>query len=155
MVLGRWGSMPSVPSLTATEMGEQPVGLGSEEANRLLFDEAEVDEFVEGFANFSDQRAAGHGDDDVVRKTPAELFGDLIADGLRTFGVVGAEVYVDEPPGVLVGNLGAEAIDVIVVAVDADQARAVDKGVEDLGGLEISGDEDGGLEAQACGLRGD
>ena len=49
----------------------------------------------------------------------------------------------------------AEAVDVVVVAVDADEARAVDLGVEDLGRLEIGGDEDAGLEAEARGLRGD
>ena len=109
---------------------------------------------MECFADLADERAAGHGDDDVVGETPAELLGDLVADGLRAFGVVGAEVDVDEAPGVLVGDLGAEAVDVVVVAVDADEARAVDLGVEDLGGLEIGGDEDGGLEAEADGLRG-
>ena len=46
-----------------------------------------------------------------------------------------------------VGDLGAEAIDVIVIAVDAHDARAVDGGVENFGRLEIGGDEDAGVEA--------
>ena len=85
--------------------GRAAGGLGSEEADGLVFDEAEVDELLEGLADLADERAAGHGDDDVVGQTPAELLGDLVADGLRAFGVVGAEVDVDEAPVVLVGDL--------------------------------------------------
>jgi hypothetical protein len=48
------------------------------------------------------------------------LLGDLEALGFAAFGVVGAEVDVDEAPGVFVGDLGAEAVDMVVVAVDAD-----------------------------------
>src|SRR5439155_9895612 len=51
--------------------GRAASGLGSEEADWFFFDEAEVDELVEGFADFSDERAAGHGDDYVVGETPA------------------------------------------------------------------------------------
>jgi hypothetical protein len=83
------------------------------------------------------------------------LLGDLVAYGLGAFGVVGAEVDVDEAPGVLVGDLGAEAVDVVVVAVDADETRTVDLGVEDLCRLEVGGDEDAGLEAETGGLCGD
>ena len=43
----------------------------------------------------------------------------------------------------------------VVVAVDADQLRTVDLGVENLGGLEIGGHEDVALEPQARGLGGD
>ncbi len=135
--------------------GRAAGGLGSEEADRLFFDEAEVDELVEGLANFADERAASHGDDDVVGETPAELLGDLVAYGLGAFGVVGAEVDVDEAPGVLVGDLGAETVDVVVVAVDADETRTVDLGVEDFGWLEVGRNEDAGLEAEAGGLGGD
>ena len=86
-------------------MGEQPVACAPKKLDGLGFDQAEVDEFVEGFADFADERAAGHGDDDVVGQAPAELLGDLVADGLGAFGVVGAEVDVDEAPVVLVGDL--------------------------------------------------
>jgi hypothetical protein len=44
---------------------------------------------------------------------------------------------------------------VIVVAVDADETRAIDLGVENFGRLEVGGDEDAGLEAEAGGLGGD
>ena len=53
-----------------------------------------------------------------------------------------------------VGDLRAEAIDVVVVAVDAHDARAVDGSVQNLGGLEIGGNKDAGVEALLRGLRG-
>ena len=155
MVLGFCGSMSSLPVLDGAGDGRAAGGLRAEEADRLVFDQTERDQLIEGLADLADQRAAGHGDDDVIRQAPAELLGDLVADGLRALGVVGAQVDVDEAPVVLVGDQGAEAVDVVVVAVDADQARAVDLGVEDLGGLEIGGDEDAGLQAQTRRLRGD
>ncbi len=83
------------------------------------------------------------------------LLGDLVANGLGTFSIVRAKVDVDEAPGVFVSDLGAEAVDVVVVSIDADEAGPVDLGVEDLGGLEVGWDEDGGLEAEASGLGGD
>jgi len=129
--------------------------LRAKELNRLVFDHAEVDKLAEGLANFANERAAGHGDDDVVGQTPAELLGDLVAYGLRALCIVGTEVDVDETPAILVGDESAKTVDVIVVAVDADEARAVDEGVEDLGGLEIGGHQNAGLNAEAGGLRGD
>jgi len=51
--------------------------------------------------------------------------------------------------------LRAEAVDVIVVAIDAHDARAVNRGVEDLGGLEVRGNEDASVEALLRGLRSD
>ena len=65
-------------------------------------------------------RAAGGRDDRVLRQPPAELLGDLEAVGLGAFGVVRPQVHVDDRPAVLVGDLGAEAVDVVVVAADAD-----------------------------------
>jgi len=82
------------------------------------------------------------------------LLGDLIAHRLRAFGVVGAQVHVHEAPVVAVGNLRAQAVDVVVIAIDANQGCAVDLGVENLGGLKIGRHQDEGFEAQACGLRG-
>ena len=137
--------------------GRAAGGLRAEEAHgaRRLLDQAEKDELVEGLADLADQRAAGHGNDDVVRQAPAELLGDLVADGLRAFRVVGAQVDVDEAPVVLVRDQRGEAVDVVVVAVDADEARAIDERVENLRGLEIGGHQDAGLQSEARGLRGD
>ena len=42
----------------------------------------------------------------------------------------------------------------VVVAVDTDEAGAVDLGVQNLCGLKIGRHENGGLEAETSGLRG-
>src|SRR5260370_33061187 len=110
---------------------------------------------MEGLADLADQRAAGHRNDDIVGETPSELLGDLVAYGLRALGVVGAKIYVDQTPVVLVRNQRAEAVDVVVVAVDANKARAVYLGVENLCGLEIRRHENAGLDAETGCLRGD
>ncbi len=43
----------------------------------------------------------------------------------------------------------------VVVAVDADDARAVDRRVQNFSGLEVGGNEDAGFETLLRGLRGD
>src|SRR6266851_4424332 len=90
-----------------------------------------------------------------IGERPAELLGNFVAVRFRAFGIVGAQVDVDETPLETVGDLRAEAVDVIVVAVDAHDARAIDGGVEHLGGLEVGGNEDARVEALLSGLRGD
>ncbi len=62
--------------------------------------------------------------------------------GLGALGVVRAQVDVGEAPAVLVGHLRAQAVDVVVVAADGDDARPVDRGAGDLAGLEVVGNED-------------
>src|SRR5438445_230666 len=64
--------------------------------------------------------------------SPAELLGDLEAHGLRAFGVVGPEIDVYEAPAVFAGDLGTEAVHVVVRAMDADDLRAVDERPEDF-----------------------
>ena len=59
--------------------GRAAGGLRAEEADGLVFDQAKRDQLVEGLADLADQRAAGHGADDVVGQPPAELLGDLVA----------------------------------------------------------------------------
>jgi hypothetical protein len=86
---------------------------------------------------------SGHGDDDVFGQPPAKLLGDFVTVGLGAFGVIRAQVDVDESPLEAVGDLGAEAVDMIVVAVDADDASDVAiSSIVDLGS---------GL-TEACGL---
>ena len=53
------------------------------------------------------------------------------------------------------GELGAEAVDVVVGAAHADQLGAVDAGREQLLLLEVGGDEDVGLQAGRGGVGGD
>ena len=102
-----------------------------------------------------EQRARGDRRDDAVRRLPAQLLGDLPGDRLRALRVVGAQVDVDERPVALAGELGAQAVDVVVVAADLHDVRAVDAGREDLLLLEVGGDEDVGLQAERRGVGGD
>jgi len=135
--------------------GRAAGSLRAEEFYWLGSDPAEKYEFVERFGDFADERSAGHGNDHVIGKSPAELFGDFVAVRFGAFGVVGAEVDVNEAPLEAVGDLRAEAIDVVVVAVDADDAGAVDGSVEDFSGFEIGGNEHAGVETLLRGLRSD
>src|SRR5713226_2536885 len=81
------------------------------------------------------------------------MLGDFKAVRFRAFGVAGAEIDVDQAPRKAVGNLRAETIHVIVVAVDAHDARSVYRGVQDLGGFEVGGDKDARLQTLLGGLR--
>src|SRR6185437_5037157 len=103
---------------------------------------------LKGFADLADEGAARHGDDNVVGQSPAQLLGDLVAYRLGAFGIIGAQIDIHEAPVVLVGYLTAEAVDVVVVAVDADEAGAVDLSVENLGGFEFRRNEDAGLNTE-------
>ena len=88
-------------------------------------------------------------------RRPAELLDRLVGEGLRALRVVGAQVDVDERPRALLAELGAEPVDVVVVAADADQVRPVDAGGEELLLLEVGGHEDVGVEARRGRVRGD
>src|SRR6202008_778740 len=82
-------------------------------------------------------------------------FSNFVPVRLRTFGIIWAQVDIDEAPFEAVGDLRAEAVDVIVVAVDAHDARAVDGSVEHFGRLEIGGNKYTGVESLLRGLRSD
>ena len=143
-----------VAFLTALAMGEQPVACAPKNLTGLSSTRPSATNSSNALRILvmSEPPAMGH--DYVVRETPAELLGDFKANCLGAFGIEGAQVDVDETPVVAIGDLRAETIDVVVVAVDADQRRAVNLGVENLRRLEIGGDEDVGLEAEARGVRG-
>ena len=103
--------------------------------------------------DLGDQRAARHGDNDVLRQTPAELLGDFISHGLRTLGVVGAQVDVDDAPGVLLRNFGAKAVHLIVIALHVHQVGAVNLRGDDFLWFEVGGNEDERLKAAGRSLR--
>ena len=66
--------------------------------------------------------------------------------------VVRAQVDVDEAPALaqrVADQLGAEAVDVVVVALDADQLAAVDRGHDDLARLQVVRDEHAGARSPA------
>ncbi len=103
---------------------------------------------LEALGDLREQRAGGDRRDDAVRRAPPELLGDLVREGLGALRVVRAHVHVDERPVALARQLGAQAVDVVVVAPDLHQVGPVDAGREDLLLLEIGRDEDVGLQAE-------
>src|ERR1700688_253205 len=103
-------------------------GLRSKEAYGTRFDPSEGYQFSKGFGYFGDERAARHGDHDVIRQTPAELFGNFVTVRLGAFGIVGTKIYVHEAPIEAVGDLSAEPIHMVVISVDAHDASAVNRG---------------------------
>ena len=136
----RTGLCRSRPLFTQSLIGLQPVACAP-----YIFvvtgvlHEPVVVQFGERLVNLADERAAGHRADDVLREPPAEFLGDFEAHRLRAFGVERPQVHVHEAPAVLDGDLGAEAVHLVVGAVDADDLRPVDRGAEDLGPLQIGG----------------
>ncbi len=130
-------------------------GLGAVDVVFGFGGEAELDQFLVALVNFCEERAGGHGDDGVLGGAPAGLLDDFKAHALGAFGVVGAHIDVDEGPGIFAGDFGAEAVDFVVVAFDADDGSAVNEGVEDFALLEVGGDEDVGFEAGGGGVGGD
>src|SRR5262249_40869108 len=68
-------------------------------------------------------------------------------------GVVGAYVDVHERPAVLVGDLAAQAVDVVVVSADGDGARAGDRRADGLAPLAIVRGESETVQSRARGMR--
>src|SRR5439155_10729328 len=62
---------------------------------------------------------------------------------------------VDEAPLEAIGDLRTETVHVVVVAVDAHDARAVHRRIENFRRLQVGGNEDAGVEPLLRGLRGD
>src|SRR6202044_1468248 len=66
----------------------------------------------------------------------------------------GAKIDVHKAPVVAVCDLRAEPVHLVVVAVDPYQVCSVDEGVQDLGGLQVRGHQDVGLQTKARGVGG-
>ena len=129
--------------------------LGAVHDRRLAVDEPERAPLVEALGDLREQRAGGDRRDAAVGQLPAELLGDLVGQRLRALGVVRPHVDVDERPVALARQLGAQPVDVVVVAAHLDQVRAVHPGGQDLLLLEVGRDEDVGLHAQRRAVGGD
>ena len=80
------------------------------------------------------------------------MFGDLVAHGLRSFGVIGTQVHIHESPRMLVGNLRTQAVHVIVIAGNADDLCSVNLRSKDLGGFQIGRNEDASFESATGSL---
>ena len=118
------------------------VGLGAVEDRLRALDEPDLEPLGEAAPELGEERAGSDRDDDPVGQLPAELLDGLVGERLRPLRVVRPQVDVDERPGARFGELGAEPVDVVVVAADADQIGPVDAGREQLLLLEVGGDED-------------
>ena len=130
--------------------------LGAVHLVGLVLDQAELDQLLERLVDLRQLRAGRHRDDDLVGQAPAELLGDLVAEGLGALGVEGADVDVDERPALLLaGDLGGELVDVVVVAVHRDEPVGEDRRVDLLGLLEVARDEDHRLDPGAGAGGGD
>ena len=152
IVSGRTGCTSSTPSANAVATGEQPVACAPEtRTSRCLVEQADLVQLLEALVDLREQRAARDRHDHVVGRLPAELLGGLVRERLRALGVERPHVDVHERPRVLGRELRAQAVDVVVVAVDGDDVAAVDRGGEDLPGLEVGRDEH---EAGQAGARG-
>jgi hypothetical protein len=88
----------------------------------------------------------------VLWQAPAQLLGNFEAVGLGAFRVIGPQIDVDDGPAVFVGDLCAEAIDVIVVAAYAHHRGAEDQRAEDLPLLQIVGDHHIAAKARLGGV---
>ena len=89
----------------------------------------------------------------MVRHLPPELLGDLESQGLGPFGVIAADVDVDERPcRVLAGQLGTQPVDLVVVPVHGHQYPAEDGRGDYLGDLQVSGYADDRAHARPGGV---
>jgi hypothetical protein len=86
---------------------------------------------------------------------PAQLFDDFKTHALGTFGVIGAHIDIDEGPRVFARDFRAEPVDFVVMALDADDRRAINKRIEDFALLQVRRNEDVGFEAGGGGVGGD
>ena len=117
-------------------------------------DETHLPQFAEALEDAREERAAGHRRHHVIRKPPSKLLGDFKAHRLRAFCVVRAKVDVGKSPPVTVGNLRAQPVHVVVIALHRDDMRAVDGRAQNLRGLEVVRDEDIARQPESSGVGG-
>src|SRR6185312_7658458 len=91
----------------------------------------------------------------MIGRAPAKLLDRLVGERLAALAIVGPHIDVDERPGILVAQFGAETVDLIVVAVYRDQRRPVDRRTEDFARLKIGRDKDERFESGAGRVRRD
>ena len=102
-------------------------------------------ELLQPLVDLGEHRAGCRRRDGVCGSAPAQLLRDLVAERLAAVRIEGADVDVHECPLVLVGQFTAEAVDVVVAAVDRDHGGVVDGRAQHLARFEVVGDEDVGI----------
>jgi hypothetical protein len=83
-------------------------------------------QLLEALLDLGEQRSTRGGHDHVIGDLPTELLGGLERERLGALGVERAHVHVHERPLVDAGELGAQPVDVVVVAFDRDDVAAID-----------------------------
>src|SRR3990172_4611528 len=151
-LLGTDGEAPALPGVV---YGRAAEGLDTAHAGGVPVDEAKPGELLDPLVYLREEGTAGQRHDTVVRRTPAQLLADFVAERLAALGVVGPHVDVYERPGILIAELAAEAVDIVVAALHGDERRAIDSRTHDLPLLQVGRDEDAGLHAGARGVGGD
>ena len=117
IVSGLTGRQTSWPAAKAVATGEQPCAWAPFIVGIVAGDQPGVDELLEAAGDLRELRAGGDRADDAVRQLPAELLDRLERERLGALGVVRAQVDVHERPArPLARDLGAEPVDVVVVA---------------------------------------
>lgn len=154
MVFGISGFGCVWPPWIAFTIGEQP-RLGAVHLRVRIRDESDAGELLDALVDLRDHRARGHRHDRMVRRFPAKLFSNLVAQRLGAFGVVRAHVHVDEGPAMRVCELAAEPLNIVIVAVDGDHGRPVHSCPQDLAALQVTRDEHQGPHPGLCAMRGD
>ncbi len=104
---------------------------------QVAVDEPDLPQLAKPAHDPRQQRAAGDRRDEVLRITPSKLLDDLEPHRLRAFGVVRAQVDVDEAPAVPIRHLRAQPVHIVVVAGDGENRRPEDGRPEQLPGLEV------------------
>src|SRR5262245_6009901 len=115
---------------------------------QLTVHESDLAQFAEAAKNSRQERAASDRRNKVLREAPPTLLGHFEPDGLRPFGVVAAQVDVRKSPAELVCDLRTQAIDVVVVAANADDVRPEDRRPEHFPEFEIVRNEDVTFQAE-------
>jgi hypothetical protein len=101
-------------------------------------DQPQRGELAEPLVDLDQLGAGSDRHHDLIGQPPAELLGDLEAEGLGTLRVVRADVHVHERPVlVLACQLGRKPVHIIVVPVDRDERPAVHGGRQYLLQLQV------------------
>src|SRR6185436_5093238 len=66
----------------------------------IILQQTKLLEFLQAFVNLTYQRSSGHRHNHSGRVAPAELFGYLVSEGLRSLTVEWTEIYIHQSPGV-------------------------------------------------------
>src|ERR1035437_7733934 len=134
-----------------------PFGLSPGDPDRRgLVEQTHPAQLVEAFGHFGQLTARADGHHHVVGRLPSQLLSYFEGQGLGPLGVIGTDIDIDEGPRrPLAGQLGTQPVDVVIVALDGDDAAAVDGCHGDLGRLEIRGGEHHRIHAGPRRVGGD